>query len=318
MGLFAVGLLACLGNACEVKLTDVKSQSTLQKKAYTQHVPIHISGNSQFNGSNGVRSGTGKQYDPYIISGWDINASANIGIYIEDTNASFIIQDCYIHHGGTNYNAINLMGVRNGVIEQNELAWDWAGVFMDHANTNTIVNNNIHHNNYVGIRGLLSQTDIIQYNNITYNHDGGIYFLSCGGNILSYNDFRLNVFWGVWISSSIAANRMHHNLFWFNCGSTEIYNASNIQVHDDSANDYWCLGTEGNYWSDWNSPDNDHDGKVDLPYMISSTLDIKDPYPLVIVFVPEYSFVPGVIIVAFIAVTTYVTLRPYSRGNERK
>ena len=43
-------------------------------KGYTPHDVIRINGDSDFNSSHGVVSGSGTQDDPYIISGWDIDA----------------------------------------------------------------------------------------------------------------------------------------------------------------------------------------------------------------------------------------------------
>ena len=58
-----------------------------------------IDGNSDFTTTNGVVSGSGTSYDPYIIEKWSINASQECGISISGTNAHFIIRNCYIYDG---------------------------------------------------------------------------------------------------------------------------------------------------------------------------------------------------------------------------
>src|SRR5713101_8713986 len=72
---------------------------------YTSHSPIWIMGNSGFITANGVTGGSGTPSDPYVISGWDINASnVAAGIVVKDTTAPFIIRNVYVHSGG-NVNA---------------------------------------------------------------------------------------------------------------------------------------------------------------------------------------------------------------------
>src|SRR3990170_2421328 len=53
----------------------------------TTHAPIVIVGNAEFTGANGVTGGSGTPSDPYIIEGWEINASAADGIAILYTTA---------------------------------------------------------------------------------------------------------------------------------------------------------------------------------------------------------------------------------------
>ncbi len=68
--------------------------------------------------------GSGTAWDPYIISGYDINGSAkNVGIYIGNTTLYFVIRDCYLHDA-TGYSThigygVNLYNVTNGSIAGN-------------------------------------------------------------------------------------------------------------------------------------------------------------------------------------------------------
>ncbi len=63
------------------------------------HDPISISGDAGFTADQGVVSGSGTEFDPYIIEGWDINASEEIGIHIAYTSAHVVIRDVFVHHG---------------------------------------------------------------------------------------------------------------------------------------------------------------------------------------------------------------------------
>src|SRR5207248_3225740 len=71
------------------------------------HGPIAIHANTDFTAANGVRSGTGSSADPYVISGWLIDGSANTGsqvmIWIESTNAYVVVENNRITNlAGTN------------------------------------------------------------------------------------------------------------------------------------------------------------------------------------------------------------------------
>jgi hypothetical protein len=45
-------------------------------------------------------------------------------------------------------------------------------------------------------------------------------------------------------------------------------NAGEKQAFDDTNYNLWNTSTEGNFWSDWSSPDNNSDGIVDSFYML--------------------------------------------------
>ena len=53
-----------------------------------------------------------------------------------------------------------------------------------------------------------------------------------------------------------------------------------IQAQDDGTNNLWYKDGKGNYWSNWTIPDEDKDGRVDVPYAIPGTAKSVDKYPL--------------------------------------
>ena len=63
------------------------------------HGTINIEGNAGFTGGNGVISGSGTFQSPFLIANWIINAAAADGIYINNTNAYVIIQNCTVENG---------------------------------------------------------------------------------------------------------------------------------------------------------------------------------------------------------------------------
>jgi len=60
----------------EVKIPD--DNAPMRISTYVPHDPISISGNAGFldsNTSTGISNGSGTADDPYVIEGWEINAS---------------------------------------------------------------------------------------------------------------------------------------------------------------------------------------------------------------------------------------------------
>ena len=92
--------------SCSLNKTSTEPQAT-SFDGYLLHDPIYISGNDNFTTENGVTGGSGTKDDPYIIEGWEIDASkarsrsppnSPAGIYIE----SHTVKDCWV--GGTSQN----------------------------------------------------------------------------------------------------------------------------------------------------------------------------------------------------------------------
>ena len=115
--------------------------------ALTPHEPILIIGNDDFTPANGVTGGSGTKSDPFIIEGWDINASTADGIEIRVTDIHFVIRDCVIHDGYDDNEGIRFSDVINGKIENCTI-----------------------YNNFVGI-SLVECTPIIEFTDIFFQDD---------------------------------------------------------------------------------------------------------------------------------------------------
>lgn len=108
---------------------------------YTPHAPININGNGEFTAANGVTGGSGKPSNPYIIEGWEINASAEKGILIINTNAHFLIRNVYVHSGvlaNPPTSGISLQNAANGHIENCSLSDNRVGIDLSNANNITL------------------------------------------------------------------------------------------------------------------------------------------------------------------------------------
>jgi len=194
-----------------------------RKRELITHEPIYIDGNDDFViGENGVVSGSGTQDDPFLISGWDINASTAHGIHILNTDVYFIVRGCYIHDGNdTDYYGILLEYVENGRVDTVSSTRNRRGIVLGEkskeiaiANSSFnhnaggischgpwmsgdegcsfihVINNTVSHNQYIGI-SCYGRDSTIEGNTITYNYhgihsgDGGEEY---GGNVAYINN----------------------------------------------------------------------------------------------------------------------------------
>ena len=152
-----------------------------------------------------------------------------------------------------------------------ELTWDWP---LGRKNDNNIFQGNIISNNTYGIScGLIGNATILE-NTITDNTVGISSFsdnISVTGNDISNNDKGIEI---------IASNGdIYHNNFINN----------KLQVICDPDNDpgqyygkisviHWYNDERGNYWSDYQGSDVDHDGIGDAPHVMDA--NNTDNYPL--------------------------------------
>jgi parallel beta-helix repeat protein len=157
--------------------------------AYTPHNPILIDDSSDFTtpssgfGCECVTGGSGAPSDPYIIEGWEIDATSVTGIKIQNTNTNFIIRDTYVHSGGPDCNGVSLQNVTNGRIDNTTLIDNFNGIYLDSAANISIMRNNISDNNYDGVRIIFSTNITIAYNDINSTNYLGININLSGGNI---------------------------------------------------------------------------------------------------------------------------------------
>ncbi len=91
--------------------------------AWTIHAPIVIAGDASFTSENGVTGGTGTSSDPYIISGWNIDANATVGITVKYTTASFVIRDVFVHAGNAVWEGIRLQNLTHASVRNVTVAF---------------------------------------------------------------------------------------------------------------------------------------------------------------------------------------------------
>ena len=89
---FALALMmvigACLGVLTLVKKDGEKERVSPAHPMFMAHSPILIESDAALTAANGVTGGDGSAGNPYVIEGWDINASAAsaVGVGIAVSN----------------------------------------------------------------------------------------------------------------------------------------------------------------------------------------------------------------------------------------
>ncbi|MEM4308454.1 MAG: NosD domain-containing protein [Thermoplasmata archaeon] len=233
-------------------------------------LPIRINSNADFTPANGVKSGTGSPWDPYIISDWEIDGTGyGSCIYIGNTTAYFFIKNCYLHNATGNGNlyydnaAVQLRNVKNGTVKESVILNSTIGVYICqnsagitvHNNTisnggdfgqgvyiqsssnNTITNNTIF-DNYNGIYIAYSPNNTIENNTIYSNGQHGIYIYDADNNTIQRNNIHHNTQAGIYSnygdSNVILFNEIHEN----NDGVKLTHSTFNIVSENNMSNNF--------------------------------------------------------------------------------
>ncbi len=217
------------------------------KLKYTPHNVIRINNDTDF--ANQAASegwpGDGSQNNPYIISGYDIDAhNAGNAIYIGNTTVYFIIRNCRIRNAthatccipepfGAGVRVINVKNgeIRNNtlmdniygiilvsssknIILNNTMAHNWRGVVIQNSSSNILTNNNIS-GNMEGVQISHSSNITILKNDVSSNYDGyGIFIENSYDLIISQNNVLNNLQSGLemhGVSNSIIINNTFFN-----------------------------------------------------------------------------------------------------------
>ncbi len=131
--------ITTLNTDIQTQHDSVLSQSPgtrLTPQQHTDHVPIHIVGDSDFSLQGWPGAGTAG--NPYVISALNITYDAGTQlISIVNVNSYFVIQDCYLHQLSSAW-AINLVNVTNAKLEYTTIADSPAGIFFNNVTDSSI------------------------------------------------------------------------------------------------------------------------------------------------------------------------------------
>jgi parallel beta-helix repeat protein len=136
----AFASLTCLVSI-SLQIMSVTSEASTPA-TYTPHGPIAITGDSGFNASNGVVSGTGTDADPYLIKGWEIGGSptTDYAIAISRTRAHFTITQVHLMESSK---GLYMHNVTHGRVDHSLIENETVGVAVFDCDTCAIVYNTI-------------------------------------------------------------------------------------------------------------------------------------------------------------------------------
>ena len=279
-------------------LTGFLGLVTLQSEsvaAHAPHDPIFIDGNAGFTPVNGVTGGSGTPTDPFIISGWEIDASAMIGIEIRNTDARFMIENVYVHSGGSSHEGIKLGNVRNGHVENVESLGNSFGIEISVSTNVSISSSNFSSNLLNGITAVYSDDVHIFSNNASFSVSNGIALSDSTNVSISSNTVYMNQGIGIRVAgptASVSAQIFHNKIIDNGVQAYEVFLPGSTVKWDDG------YPSGGNYWSDYvgsdsfSGPNQDvpgGDGIGDTPYVFTAVND-EDPYPLMQPYDPDALF----------------------------
>lgn len=238
------------------------------------HKPIAILGDADFTAENGVRGGSGTLADPYVISGWSINArQGDFCIRIQNVTQVFRIADCSLT--GSRRYAIELIRVERAEVLDSCLSGSTFGLLWKESSRCVIRNCTFDTIEWEAISVLESSACEV----------ANCLFKACGPAIwVSFdsmsNEFIGNVFVppcriGIRLEAGSGGNLIAQNDFhgiWCHCNSYNLWT-------DTDGN--------GNYWSRYRGSDRDGDGIGDTSFEIFGDAWQVDNRPAMAPFHPE-------------------------------
>lgn len=271
------------------------------RTSYTTHATILIFDDSDFTALNGVTGGSGTASNPYIIEGWEIDASVmGFGVYIAMTTAHYVIRG--VHAYGSESIGVALYGAPNGTVTGCVMDEGDVGMIAIECADLNISDNDISNQAYFGIElytcgrtnvsgNTASNTDgagivcidigdvSIESNTCTISAICGIMVMEADGCRIANNTASGNGFFGIGANDTreltIQGNEVSYNseygLILGNSTGVRVFHNvftdNGVQAWHENCRVTWDDGypSGGNYWSDYTGPDDFNGPDQDLP-----------------------------------------------------
>lgn len=222
--------------------STMPSHAAPTENVYLPHAVIRADSDQDLESlrSTGDLTGSGTAHDPYVIEGYEINATGyGNAIFIGNTTSYLVIRDCYLH-GASNIGeygvgaGIALFNASDVIVTNNSCNGNSYGIYLDGSFRNAILNNNCSSNSY-GVQLIHSSSNNTLSNN-DFSHCGNSIFLiySSGNNTITNNDCS-NSSNGIQLVYSCSNNSISNNDLSY-CGSSInlVYSSSNNTVSNNT------------------------------------------------------------------------------------
>jgi parallel beta-helix repeat protein len=272
-------LFAFLFSSQHSNIQSLTTDCTPQTLFFTNHEPIEIDSNSDFEALGFPGSGTSE--DPYIIEGYSIESTGTLsyGIYVTDTTAHFIIRNCHIVQDYFGIYVREVAPYTSKIINNTCLGNTNTSIGIVVETRGCSVINNTCSNSSQGIRTILARFITIEGNKISNCYDQGINIHLSYSNNITYNELTNCTEFGVALVGGLSYyNLVHHNIFIDNAFvetydiDGELFGNITSQGYDDGLQNTWYdeESKTGNFYSDYT-------GKGD--YAIDGDAESVDIYP---------------------------------------
>jgi len=195
-----------------------------------------------------------------------------------------------------NDEGVYLANSSSNTVSGNIIKDNYYGTVLANSSSN-IIFGNILKNNDEGTRLRFSSSNIISGNNMTTTNNNGVWFFHSSNNTVCGNSIAANRLHGIWLSwssdNTLSGNTVKNNAYGVRLSlshNNKVYhnnfvnNTQQVYNQPSSYVSFWDDGypSGGNYWSDYDGVDSDHDGIGETWYEIDQ--NNTDRYPLMGMF----------------------------------
>lgn len=224
------------------------------------HDPIVINSDSDFLDYD--FEGTGSSATPYMITGYEIEATGLLarGIEISFTTLHFIIENCTITSEDIGIYLYEIAEGTSEILDNTCIGTSGLGAGISVQYTEGCkIQNNTCTNFGTGIYLRSTLNCDMKFNNASYNTQNGIAIRASNFMFISFNHFEDNSQHGLAIISASSFSFIHHNTFIDN-SKESIYTITDdrtgtteSQGYDEGNQNMWHDAStgHGNWWSDW-------------------------------------------------------------------
>jgi parallel beta-helix repeat protein len=240
---------------------------------YHEHVTIDKSLTMMGENGNTIIDGNGTEHivtihaDDVNIGGFTIQNSGpdlwDSAIYVYNSSWCNISYNILIHSGHGIWLDCHS---DNNILTGNNISHNLVGIDISISSNNIFTSNYVFSSTHCGI-GIWDASNNILASNIAKNNEYGVWLGGDSANITVTGNTVTDNLWGIGLEHS-DNNTIFHNNFINNTHQVATINSTNI----------WNDDYEGNYWSDYEGLDADHDGIRDTVYIIDA--NNTDNYPL--------------------------------------
>jgi parallel beta-helix repeat protein len=234
----------------------------------------------------------------YWVNEHDRQIPSDAGFVALVDSRNITVRDLNLTHNG---HGVLLKNTTSSIVENDSFVNNQDGIYLDHYCTNnTITGNNVVDNGFIGVYVSASSGNVLRDNNMLGN-EYGVYLAASSGEC-SENLVVNNTIEGHWKgivlqgdpNLPIRDNVIENNIVSDNGIAISMYlTISNLIYHNNFVNNTDQIETsesqnmfdrlgEGNYWSNYNGSDANHDGIGDTSYIIDE--ENQDDFPLMGLF----------------------------------